>query len=132
MSVFLVILGAMVLGDLAWGVAAVRRLPRRWMRIVAGLFATAQLLSLASIIVSRGNFFPIEQWFPRWWQSAIFAWHLLLVVPWLLWQAIRGLVLLLVEAGEYLSRRPSTRQAAPLTEGALSRRQFIGVAAAFT
>jgi hypothetical protein len=78
--VFFVILGLMVLGDIAWWYIAHRRLPRRSLRILAGLFAGGQLAGLAMIFVSlRNEAMRFIDVMPRWASSMILVWHLLLL-----------------------------------------------------
>lgn len=145
----------MLLGDLAWGYFSVRRLPRKWMRITAAVFAAAQLLSLLVIIFSRRAPMPLEDEFPRWWESAVFIWHLLVLVPWIVWQLARGSAALVKR---FLVQRPSAEPVAepfraettdlkpskaetaarlpvaqpPAESTGLTRRQFLGAAAVFT
>src|SRR6187402_3130888 len=92
MSIFYVILAAMIAGDLAWWFFALRRLPRRWMRVTAGLFAALMLLGILGMLVARRIDFPLEDSLPRWWHSIIFIWHLLILLPWLIVQSARGIV----------------------------------------
>ncbi|MEQ1850136.1 MAG: metallophosphoesterase [Chthoniobacteraceae bacterium] len=124
---FLILIALMALGDLLWCFRA-RRLPRRWMRWSIGAFGLLQFLGLAAILSSRGGL-PLEALMPRWLHSAILFWHLLVVMPRLLWCAARG------AAG--LAKRMTRARVAPTPEPAVSgsnltRREFLGAAAAFT
>jgi predicted MPP superfamily phosphohydrolase len=131
MSVFLLILCTMVVGDVVWWVCANRRLPRRWMRMTAGLFVGLMLLGLGAIIISRRIEYPIEELLPRWAHSAILVWHLLVLLPWLALQFARNIVCL----AKWIAMKHADHEPAPApvpAEDGLSRRQFLSAAAVFT
>ena len=129
------------------------------MRVTGGVFAALQLISLLIIIFSRRSAFPLEDEFPRWWQSAVFIWHLLVLVPWIVWQLAKGCARLakmlagrlgapkpetLRQTGESMAEgafgvpvavpasSPAPAPVAPIASVGLTRRQFIGAAAVFT
>lgn len=124
---FIIVLTLMALGDLLWCRDALRQ-PRRWMRWAGATFGALQFIGLAVIFFSRGGA-PMDEAMPRWLHSMILFWHLIVLLPWLLWRAARGIITL----GARLVRS-SRLPAVPITtEGtALTRREFLGAAAAFT
>ena len=121
----------MVVGDVVWWVCAQKRLPRRWMRIAAGVFVGGMLVGLACIFISRRIAFPIEEYLPRWVHSTILVWHLLVVLPWLIVQFARGAVSAARWITTKLVQAPPVITPPPVGPD-LSRRQFLGAAAIFT
>ena len=124
---FIILLTLMAVGDLLWCRDALRR-PRRWMRWVGGIFGALQFIGLAMILASRGGV-ALEEAIPRPLHSMIIFWHLLVLLPWLVWRSARGLVVL---AGK-LARITRRAHVAPSRDDTgLTRREFLGTAAAFT
>lgn len=121
--IFFAILGTMFLGDALWWWRAHRRLPRRWMQVAAGIHAGAMLGGLSILILGRMHVLPFEA--PRPWVSAILIWHLLMLPPLLVWMFSGALMTL-------ARRIAGAKPPAPVAPGGLTRRQFIGSAAAFT
>lgn len=121
MSFFTVLLSSFALGDVVWWALAQRRLRARAWQIAAGLFAFAQFGGLAIIIGGR---WTGEGWgdaLPRPIISAIYTWHLLILLPWLGVAAVSGLVRGL--------RRVVVTPPRPASEPCLSRREFLREAA---
>ena len=139
MPVFYLIIATMLLGDLAWWYWAHRRLSSRGWRIVAGVFALMQFLGLTAILVSRREFQSLEEYIPRWLNSMILVWHLLILSVWILWQGVRGLWASMMWLGRKMSvaETPATKPTEEASEAAsatvgLSRRDFLATAAVFT
>jgi uncharacterized protein len=128
---FFVILGLMVLGDIAWWYFAHRRLPRRSLRILAGLFAGGQLAGLALIFVSRSEAMRFLDAMPRWASGMILVWHLLLLLPWMIWNLARGVVALARWITWKLTDREEQSAKEEIEGATMSRRQFLGAAATF-
>lgn len=127
---FYAILGSMFVGDLLWWYFAMK-LPRRWMRVLAGAFAAMMLVGLLAIVVSRRMVMPLEDFLPRPVHSAILFWHLLLLLPWMVWklaQSVSRLAKWIAARLSHVERVPESRE----EHVALSRRDFIRAAAAFT
>ncbi len=98
------------------------------MRWVGGIFGALQFTGLVMILSSRGGL-ALEEAIPRPLHSMIIFWHLLVLLPWFVWRAARGLVVL---AGK-MARLTRRSHAAPSREDdGLTRREFLGTAAAFT
>ena len=71
---------------------------------------------------------PVDEAIPRWLHSTILTWHLVILIPWMVWRSVRRLVAL--AARIFRARRP---RVSPAAEGTgITRRDFIGAAAAFT
>ena len=123
---FFVLLFLMALGDVLWCRAALQQ-RRAWVRWIATTFGVGQFMGMAAIIFSRGGP-PLDEAIPRWLHSTILTWHLVILLPWMAWRSVKGLVALAVRVVR--ARRPAVSLAA---EGAgITRRDFIGAAAAFT
>ena len=132
MSIFLTIIISMVVGDIIWWIVAHRRLHRPWLRVLAGLFAASQLFGLGCILFSRS---PGMEWVttvPRWVSSTIVLWHILLLLPWLLWQLVRGFAFVVAKVKDNLRSNPASPEPAEPLDAAISRRQFLTAAATFT
>ncbi len=121
--IFYFIFGSVILGDTLWLVMAMRRLPRVWMRIAAFIWGVSQLSALAAISLSRSSGPTFYDGLPRWVHSTVLIWHLLIVLPWLLVQAARGIMA--------LARRLTHTPASPPDSEPISRRKFISAAATF-
>jgi uncharacterized protein len=132
MSIFLTIIICMVVGDIVWWIAAHRRLHRPWLRVLAGLFIASQLFGLGCILFSRS---PGMEWVttvPRWVSSAIVLWHILLLVPWLLWQLVRGFAFVVGKVRDRFRGNTAVPIHAEPLDAGMSRRQFLTAAATFT
>jgi hypothetical protein len=123
---FYALLFLMALGDVLWCRAALRQ-PHRWVRWTAATFGVVQFMGMAAILFSRGGP-PLDEAIPRWMHSIILAWHLVILLPWMIWRSTRGIVALAV--GIFRARRPAVPTTAKVT--GITRRDFIGAAAAFT
>jgi uncharacterized protein len=127
---FFSLLGTMVLGNLAWWraayVAAAKLKYRRMIRIVAGLWAGTMFAVLLILILSRRTWPELMVMVPTGVLAAVYIWHFLFVLPWVVWRAVRNSAL----ATRWIVRRlrthrPTDIEPAPLT----SRRQFLAGAA---
>ena len=114
----------MVLGDVVWCLAALS-LRKRWVRWCVATFGAVQLLGMIAMIISRKGA-PLDDLIPRWVYSTIIAWHLVILLPWLLWRFTKALAM---QVSRLFRKRPPT--VPPDTaEVEMSRRDFIGAAAA--
>lgn len=134
-----VILGTMLVGDIVWWYCAHRFLRDRRLRVSAGVFAAAQLAGLISIMVSRKQLFDLDSVMPRWVYSCILVWHLVVLMPWLVWRVATGIVAF----AKWLAKRwivpriddvsgDSDPVLSPEEGVGMSRRAFFSVAATFT
>jgi predicted MPP superfamily phosphohydrolase len=121
---FIILLTLMAVGDLLWCLHALRQ-QRRWLRRFGFTFGALQFAGLVVILFSRGGLAP-EEYLPRPVHSMIMSWHLLVLLPWLAWRSVWGLIALF---GKIRRLRPAVEK--PAIEG-LTRREFLGAAAAFT
>jgi predicted MPP superfamily phosphohydrolase len=120
----------MLFGDVLWcsrALAKCRDPRRRWIGVGEAAFGLAQIAGVLIILVSRGGMGTVADAVPRAVYAAVFVWHMLLLPLWLLWQLGSGLSTLAkkiarVEPPAHVEETPAV----------LSRRKFIGVAAAFT
>ena len=122
---FIILLIFFAAGDLLWCLAACRQ-PRRWLQKILLTFGALQFAGLAMILVSRRGV-ALEEWLPRPLHSMIIFWHLIIVLPWMAWRSARGIFAL---ARKWTGTRIPTASSAP--GNSLSRREFIGTAAALT
>ena len=130
---FLILLTCMALGDLLWCVSAFK-LPRRWMRWTLGSFGALQATGLTMILFSRGGA-TFEEMLPRPVHSMILAWHVVILLPWLAWRIVRRTVMTAGKILRLLRSGQAEQQAAPVAtslETAVTRREFLGAAAALT
>jgi uncharacterized protein len=123
---FVTLLTVFFAGNLLWWWRAHRRLKRRSLRVIAGAFALAQLVGLALVLGSRWMGVAMEALMPRPVLSLIFIWHLLVIVPWMLWAG----AVWLARAIAALARRMAGAQKAADTDG-LTRREFLASASVF-
>jgi predicted MPP superfamily phosphohydrolase len=121
---FIILLTLMAAGDLLWCLHALRQ-QQRCLRWLSFAFGALQFAGLVVILSSRGGLAP-EEYLPRPVHSMIMSWHLLILLPWLAWRSVRGIIVL---AGKIALVRPAAEK--PATVG-LTRREFLGAAAAFT
>lgn len=124
--IFYTILSLMLLGDVLWCSAAFRFRPG-WIRRIVLTFGVVQILGLAAIIFSRGGP-PMDEAIPRWMHSTILTWHLVILLPWMLWRFLCGVTAL---CGR-IFRVSRTAVAAAHDAASMTRRDFIGAAAALT
>jgi len=117
----------MIVGDALWCRLALHQ-PRRWVRWSAVAFGVAQFAGLVAVLLSRFGL-SLEEALPRWAYSTILSWHLVILLPWLAWRLMRLLVGLAAKAARAMRR---SAPPAPAGSPAMNRRDFIGVAAAFT
>ncbi len=124
---FILLLGLVAAGDLFWCLTALRQ-PRRWVRWTCFIFGALELAGLAIILASR-NGVPLENLLPRPVHSMIISWHLLVLLPWLVWRALAGIFALARKIIRTVRRTP-----APVFRGVahVSRREFLRTAAALT
>jgi predicted MPP superfamily phosphohydrolase len=124
---FIILLVLMATGDLLWCREALRR-PQRWARWIGTTFGVLQFAGLAAILSSRQGL-NLEEAIPRPLHSMIISWHLIVLLPWLAWRLVKGLVALGAKVMRIVRRTPAPAD----HEGAgVTRREFLGAAAAFT
>lgn len=133
MGIVAVFIAVFALGDFAWWWRAdsrARRLPRaRVWRTGVALFAALQIGGLGLVIASRWVGTDWEDLVMRPWLSAVFIWHFLGLVPWLLVRATVALVTGIVSVARWtMRRRPSAGQ--QTWSGGITRREFIGAVGA--
>lgn len=137
--IFKFILTVMALGDLMWCAASLR-LRHRWARWLGFSFGAVQIAGLAALFISRRGV-PLEEMMPRPLHSMLLAWHLLILLPWLAWRSTAAIASLGAKAfrgmrgtGPLPSAevRPVEMQPAAAGPGDLTRREFLGAAAALT
>ena len=122
---FIILLILMAAGDLLWCHAALGH-PNRWMRWIGGTFGALQLTGLGMVLFSRGNL-ALEEILPRPVHSMILAWHVVILLPWLAWRVVSGLAVLF---GKIVRPRNHATVKIGTGEPALTRREFLGTAAA--
>ena len=96
----------MAAGDLLWCIVALKR-PRRWVRWIGAAFGVLQFTGLAVILSSRAGV-PLADAMPRPLHSMILAWHLIILLPWLAWRLVRGLVVLARKVARVVRHTPAS------------------------
>src|SRR5437660_49911 len=128
MRFVLVLIGTMVALDLLWWVASARIAKLSFARIAVAIFAVAQLLGLIWLLTQRFAHAESTALFSKFAMAAVFIWHMIFL-PLLLLLAIALLPILAMLALVRSARRLGNPAPADAS-GALSRRQFLGVALA--
>src|SRR2546421_8043480 len=126
MRFVLVLIGIMVALDLLWWAAARRIAKPIFARIAVALFAVAQLTGLIWLLAQRFAHAESTALFSKFAMATVFIWHMILL-PLLLLLAIALLPILTMLALIRSARRLGNPAPADAS-GALSRRQFLGVA----
>jgi predicted MPP superfamily phosphohydrolase len=128
MRFVLVLIGTMVALDLLWWAASTRIARPSFARIAVAIFALAQLTGLIWLLTQRFTHAESTALFSKFALTNVFIWHMILL-PLLLLLAIALLPILAMLALVRSARRLGNPAPADAS-GALSRRQFLGVALA--
>ena len=128
MRFVLVLIGTMVALDLFWWAASTRIAGPSFARIAVAIFALAQLTGLIWLLAQRFARAESTALFSKFALANVFIWHMILL-PLLLFLAIALLPILAMLALVRSARRLGNPAPADAS-GALSRRQFLGVALA--
>src|SRR5207253_761772 len=130
MRFVLVLIGTMVALDILWWATSARIARPTFARIAIAIFALAQLAGLSWLLTQRFAHAESTALFSKFAMAAVFIWHMILL-PLLLLLTVALLPILAMLALNRSARR--LRNCNPTTvdaSGALSRRQFLGVALA--
>jgi uncharacterized protein len=128
MRFVLVLIGTMVALDLFWWAASTRIARPSFARIGVAIFALAQLAGLSWLLTQRFTHAESTALISKFALTNVFIWHMILL-PLLLLLAIALLPILAMLALARSARRLGNPAPADAS-GALSRRQFLGVALA--
>jgi predicted MPP superfamily phosphohydrolase len=128
MRFVLVLIGIMVALDLLWWAASTRIAKPIFARIAVAIFGVAQLAGLSWLLTQRFAHAESTALFSKFALANVFIWHMILL-PLLLLLAI-ALVPILAMLALVRSARRLGHPAPADASGALSRRQFLGVALA--
>ena len=127
---FLILFGTIVALDILWWTASTRMAKRTFARIAIAIFALAQLAGLMWLVSQRVAHSESTVAFSKFAMANVFIWHMILL-PLLLLLAVALLPILAMVALVRIGRRLRMSNSAPVdANGALSRRQFLGVALA--
>ena len=130
MRFVLVLLGTMVALDLLWWAASARIAKPTFARITVAIFALAQLAGLIWLLTQRFAHAESMALFSKFAMATVFIWHMILL-PVLLLLTVALLPILAIVALIRSARRLRNFNLTPAdARGALSRRQFLGVALA--
>jgi uncharacterized protein len=130
MRFVLVFLGTMLALDVLWWAASARIAKPALARTAVAVFALAQLAGLLWLLTQRFTHAESTDLFSKFAMATVFIWHMILL-PLLLLLTAALLPLLAMVALIRIARRLRNSNAAPMdANGALSRRQFLGVALA--
>jgi len=132
--IFFSILGGMLVGNLLWWRRAyrlARSLPKplAWRTAIA-FWSGTMFLIVVMVVLSRGISDRFINWAPSWLVAAVYIWHVLFALEWLVWRGIVNLVKL-AAAGvrRVFSPRPLAESPASADLTLSSRRQFLTAAA---
>jgi predicted MPP superfamily phosphohydrolase len=127
---FPVLFGTTVGLDILWWVASTRIAKPTFARIAIAIFALAQLAGLMWLVTQRVAHAESTVAFSKFAMATVFIWHMILL-PLLLLLTVALLPILAMVALIRIARRLRDSNSAPVdANGALSRRQFLGVALA--
>src|SRR5437763_3580872 len=130
MRFVLVLIGTMVLLDLLWWVASAGIAKPTFARTAIAIFGLAQLAGLMWLLIQRFAHAESTALFSKFAMASVFIWHMILL-PLLLLLAVALLPIFAMVALIRIARRIRNSNSAPAdANGALSRRQFLGVALA--
>jgi len=130
MRFFFVLLGTMVALNLLWWAASARIAKPTFARITVAIFALAQLGGLSWLLTQRFAHAESMALFSKFAMATVFIWHMILL-PVLLLLTVALLPILATVALIRSARRLRNFNLTPAdARGALSRRQFLGVALA--
>jgi len=130
MRFVLVLIGTMVLLDLLWWVASAGIAKPTFARTAIAIFGLAQLAGLMWLLIQRFAHAESTALFSKFAMASVFIWHMILL-PLLLLLAVTLLPIFAMVALIRIARRLRNSNSAPVdANGALSRRQFLGVALA--
>jgi uncharacterized protein len=130
MRFILVLLGTVFALDLLWWAVSAQFARLTFARIGVALFALAQLTGLIWLLTQRLSRAESCALFAEFVMASVFIWHMI-ILPLLLLLAAALLPILAMAALIRIARRLGNSNLAPVEEtGALSRRQFLGLAIA--
>src|SRR5438874_9284859 len=130
MRFVLALIGTIFALDLLWWVASARIAKPTFARIAIAIFALAQLAGLIWLLTQRFAHAESMGLFSKFPMATVFIWHMILL-PLLLLLSVALLPIFAMVALIGIARRLRNSNSAPLdANGALSRRQFLGVALA--
>ena len=125
----------MVLGNLAWWrsvhVRAKQLKCGLAIRVIAGLWSATMLAVIVGIIVSRMARFDFLASLPRAVLAAVYIWHFLFVLGWVVWRLLRNGAVAIRKLAVAARPADEPRDDAPAVEetAMASRRQFLAGAA---
>ena len=124
------LIGTMFALDILWWAASARIAKPTFARITVAIFALAQLAGLIWLLTQRFAHAESMALFSKFAMATVFIWHMILL-PVLLLLTVALLPILAIVALIRRARRPRNFNLTPAdARGALSRRQFLGVALA--
>src|SRR3982751_2065613 len=130
MQFVIALIGTMFALDLLWWVVSARFARVKFARIGIAFFALAQLTGLIWLVTQRFSHAESCAFFSKFAMATVFIWHMILL-PVLLLLTVALLPILAMVALIRSARRLSNFNLTPAdARGALSRRQFLGVALA--
>jgi predicted MPP superfamily phosphohydrolase len=130
MRFILALIGIMFALDALWWATSTRVAKPAAVRIALAAFSLAQLAGLAWLLTQRFSHAGSTALFPKFAVTVVFIWHMI-ILPLLLLLAIALLPILAVTAVVRIARRRHNPNSALAgASGALTRRQFLGVALA--
>ena len=130
MRFVLALIGTMFALDILWWAASARIAKPTFARIPVAIFALAQLVGLIWLLTQRFAHAESMALFSKFAMATVFIWHMILL-PVLLLLTVALLPILAIVALIRSARRLRNFNLTPVdARGALSRRQFLGVALA--
>jgi predicted MPP superfamily phosphohydrolase len=129
MSVFFLTLMLVFFGgDFLWWWRSRRRISAQPWRGLATAFALLQVIGLSVVMFGRISGDHWDSVLPRPLVAAVYLWHLLILIPWLLVVAVGELI----KGAVALTRRISQRRREPAQTDGMSRREFLTTTMTFT
>lgn len=124
------LIGIIVALDVLWGIAAARLSRHVAVRLPAVLFGAAQIGGLVWLLTQRFSHSESTAVLSKFAMATVFIWHMI-ILPLLLVITIALVPVFVVATARRIVRRGRVLNSAfPQTGGALTRRQFVGLAVA--
>ena len=132
MRFVLALIGTMFALDILWWAASARIAKPTFARITVAIFALAQLAGLIWLLTQRFAHAESMALFSKFAMATVFIWHMILLPVLLLLTVALLPILAMVALIRSARRLPNFNLTPADARGALSRRQFLGVALAAT
>jgi predicted MPP superfamily phosphohydrolase len=124
--IFPVLLLLFFAGDALWWIRARRRIQHQPWRGLATLFFVIQLAGISILLISRFGGLAWDTYLPRPVLATVYLWHLLFIVPWMLFIGVIEIGKGILALARWIARAPIRHT----SDDGISRREFLTSAVA--